>query len=135
MHKSSFVEEEEEGDSEVVWLNQRFNHHSLNLIHPVLQCVVPSEFVQHVGGDLEQWLLSLIVLPHTYSCTYFIHQKVETNKDSTGFEHRGIYNLFNEKNKKCLKHQILFLYFFIIIVIFFYLYFFVFLGWQSGHDG
>ena len=43
---------------------------------------------------------------------------METNKDSTGFEHRGVYNLFNEKNKKCLKHQILFLYFFIIIVIF-----------------
>ena len=39
------VEEEEEGGSEVVWLNQRFNHHSLNQIHPVLQCVVPSEFV------------------------------------------------------------------------------------------
>ena len=99
LHKPSFVEEEEEGDSEVVWLNQRFNHPSLNLIHPVLQCVVPSEFVQHVGGDLEQWLLSLIVLPHTYSCTYFIHQKVETNKDSTGFEHWGVYTLFNEKTR------------------------------------
>ena len=53
LHKSSFVDEEEGCDSEVVWLNQRFNHPSLNLIHPVLQCVVPSEFVQHVGGDLE----------------------------------------------------------------------------------
>ena len=129
LHKPSFVEEEEGCDSEVVWLNQRFNHPSLNLIHPVLQCVVPSEFVQHVGGDLEQWLLSLIVLPHTYSCTYFIHQKVETNKDSTGFEHRGVYTLFNEK-KKCLKHQILFLYYY-----YYYYYYFVFLGWQSGHDG
>ena len=130
LHKPSFVKEEEGCDSEVVWLNQRFNHPSLNLIHPVLQCVVPSEFVQHVGGDLEQWLLSLIVLPHTYSCTYFIHQKVETNKDSTGFEHRGVYTLFNEKNKKCLKHQILFLYYY-----YYYYYYFVFLGWQSGHDG
>ena len=99
LHKPSFVEEEEGCDLEVVWLNQRFNHPSLNLIHPVLQCVVPSEFVQHVGGDLEQWLLSLIVLPHTYSYTYFIHQKVETNKDSTGFEHRGVYTLFNEKKR------------------------------------
>ena len=54
LHKPLFVEEEEEkGDSDVVWLNQRFNHHSLNLIRPVFQCVVPSEFVQHVGGDLE----------------------------------------------------------------------------------
>jgi len=125
LHKPSFVEEEEGCDSEVVWLNQRFNHPSLNLIHPVLQCVVPSEFVQHVGGDLEQWLLSLIILPHTYSCTYFIHQKVETNNDSTGFEHRGVYTLFNEKKEKCLKHQI-----FLYIYYYYYLYFFVFLGWK-----
>ena len=93
LHKPSFVEEEEGCDSEVVWLNQRFNHPSLNLIHPVLQCVVPSEFVQHVGGDLQQWLLSLIVLPHTYSytCLYSTkEQKVETSKDSAGCKYRGV---------------------------------------------
>ena len=59
LHKPSFVEEEEGCDLEVVWLNQRFNHPSLNLIHPVLQCVVPSEFVQHVGGDLERVVVEL----------------------------------------------------------------------------
>ena len=56
LHKPSFEEEEEEkGDSKAVWLNRRFSHPSLDLIHPVLQCVVPSQsgFVQHVGGDLE----------------------------------------------------------------------------------
>jgi len=126
LHKSSFVDEEEGCDSEVVWLNQRFNHPSLNLIHPVLQCVVPSEFVQHVGGDLEQWLLSLIVLPHTYSCTYFIHQKVETNKDSTGFEHRGVYTLFNEKKQEVLEAPNFILYF--IIILFFSIYIFCILG-------
>jgi len=133
LHKPSFVEEEEGCDLEVVWLNQRFNHPSLNLIHPVLQCVVPSEFVQHVGGDLEQWLLSLIVLPHTYSCTCFIHQnKMETNKDSTGFEHRGVYTLFNEKTKVLEAPNFILL---LLLLLLFYLYFFVFLGWQSGHDG
>ena len=93
---------------------------------------MPSEFVQHVGGDLEQWLLSLIVLPHTYSCTYFIHQKVETNKDSTGFEHRGVYTLFNEKKREVLEApNFLYIYYY-----YYYLFiFFVFLGWQSGHDG
>ena len=85
-----------------------------------------SEFVQHVGGDLEQWLLSLIVLPHTYSCTYFIHQKVETNKDSTGFEHRGVYTLFNEKKQEVLEAPNFILYF--IIILFFSIYIFCILG-------
>ena len=128
LHKPLFLEEEEGCDSEVVWLNQRFNHPSLNLIHPVLQCVVPSEFVQHVGGDLEQWLLSLIVLPHTYSYTYFIHQKVETNKDSTGFEHRGVYTLFNEKKEVLEAPNFIFILLLLLLL-------FVFLGWQSGYDG
>ena len=118
LHKPAFVEEEEGCDLEVVWLNQRFYHPSLNLIHPVLQCVVPSEFVQHVGGDLQQWLLSLIVLPHTYSYTYFIHQKVETNKDSTGFEHRGVYTLFNEKKREVLEAPNFFIYLLLLLFIY-----------------
>ena len=122
LHKPSFVEEEEGCDLEVVWLNQRFNHPSLNLIHPALQCVVPFEFVQHVGGDLEQWLLSLIVLPHTYSCTYFIHQKVETNKDSTGFEHRGVYTLFNEKTKVLEAPNFIFIFLLLLFFIYIFLY-------------
>ena len=72
LHNPSFVEEEEECDSEVVWLNQRFNHPSLNLIHPVLQCVVPSEFVKHVGGDLERVVVELdSSLPHLFLYLFY----------------------------------------------------------------
>ena len=79
-----------------------------------------------LGKILNEWLLSLIVLPHTYSCTYFIHQKVETNKDSTGFEHRGVYTLFNEKKQEVLEAPNFILYF--IIILFFSIYIFCILG-------
>jgi len=80
LHKPSFVEEEEECDSEVVWLNQRFNHPSLNLIHPVLQCVVPSEFVQHVGGDLERVVVELDSSPPHLFLYLFYSSKQNGNK-------------------------------------------------------
>ena len=125
LHKPLFVEEEEEkGDSEVVWLNQRIS----SILFFSALCHL--NLCNMLGEISNEWLLSLIILPHTYSCTYFIHQKVETNNNSTGFEHRGVYTLFNEKNEKCLKHQI-----FLYIYYYYYLYFFVFLGWKSGHDG
>ena len=58
---------------------------------------------------------------------------METNKDSTGFEHRGVYTLFNEKKGEVLKAlNFIFISF---LFLFFYFYFFVLLGWQSGHDG
>jgi len=84
------------------------------------------------GSRTSLHLVILRDLPHTYSCTYFIHQKVETNKDSTGFKHRGFYTLFNEKKEVLEAPNFIFIF---IFFIFFYLYFFVFLGWQSGHDG
>ena len=84
LHKPSFVEEEEGCDSEVVWLNQRFNHPSLNLIHPVLHCVVLSEFVQHVGGDLERVVVELDSSPpHLFLYLSLLKKrktKVETKK-------------------------------------------------------
>ena len=58
---------------------------------------------------------------------------METNKDSTGFEHRGVYTLFNEKKQEVLEAPNFILYF--IIILFFLFIFFVFLGWQSGRDG
>ena len=81
-----------------------------------------------LGEILNEWLLSLIVLPHTYSCTCFIHQnKMETNKDSTGFEHRGVYTLFNEKKQEVFEAPnfiFIFLYFFIFFFILFFISFF-----------
>ena len=84
LHKSSFIEEEEaKGDSEVVWLNQRFNHPSLNLIHPVLQCVVPSEFVQHVGGDLERVVVELDSSPPHLFLYLFYSSKQKWRQEGT----------------------------------------------------
>jgi len=74
------------------------------------------------GVILNEWLLSLIVLPHTYSCTYFIHQKVETNKDSTGFEHRGVYTLFNEKKQEVLEAPNFFIYLLLLLLLFIYIF-------------
>ena len=83
LHKPSFVEEEEGCDSEVVWLNLRFNHPSLNLIHPVLQCVVPSEFVQHVGGDLERVVVELDSSPPHLFLYLFYSSKQKWRQEGT----------------------------------------------------
>ena len=105
LHKPSFVEKEEEkGDSEVVCLKQRFNHPSLNL-HPVLQCVVPSEFVQHVGGDLERLVVELESSPpHLFLYLFlFKKTKVETRRDSTGLN-TGEPKLYWIKEHYCFEH-------------------------------
>ena len=68
--------------------------------------------------------------PQLFLYLLYSNTKVETNNDSTGFEHRGVYTLFNEK-KKYLKHQILFLYFFFIII--FSIYIFLY-SWDGKVD-
>jgi hypothetical protein len=85
LHRPLFVEEEEEkGDSEVVWLNQRI---SSILFFSALCHLNLCNILREI---LNEWLLSLIVLPHTYSCTYFIHQNKSGDKKGLyRFEHRG----------------------------------------------
>ena len=84
LHKPLFVEEEEEKcDSEVVWLNQRFNHPSLNFILLVLQYVVPSEFVQHVGGDLERLVVELESSPPHLFLYLFYSSKQKWRQEGT----------------------------------------------------
>jgi len=85
LHKPLFVEEEEEkGDSEVVWLNQRIS----SILFFSALC--HQNLCNMLREILNEWLLSLIVLPHTYSCTYFIHQNKSGDKKGLyRFEHRG----------------------------------------------
>ena len=51
---------------------------------------------------------------------------METNKDSTGFEHRGVYTLFNEKKGEVLKALNF------IFISFLFLLFFIFLYYWDG---
>jgi hypothetical protein len=45
VHKPSLKEEEGRGESEVVRLNQKFSHPSLDPMCPILPCVRPSDVV------------------------------------------------------------------------------------------
>jgi hypothetical protein len=94
-------------------MNQRFSHPSLNPFYLVLLCVRSSDVVQHVGGRsrMSLHLVSVIDLPHNYSCTYFYSKtKVETRKDSASFESPGSLNFVESRCKKFLKHLNLFIF-------------------------
>ena len=78
LHKPLFVEEEEEKcDSEVVLAEPE------NLIHPVLQCVVPSEFVQHLEGDLERVVVELDSSPPHLFLYLFYSSKQKWRQEGT----------------------------------------------------
>ena len=61
------------GKLELVWSNQRFGHHSLVPISPVLQLVGSSMLCNMLGERswMSLQMVSLKDLPHTYSCTCF----------------------------------------------------------------
>jgi len=47
---------------------------------------------------------------------------VETNNNSTGFEHRGVYTLFNEKKQEVLEAPNFFIYLLLLLFIYIFLY-------------
>jgi len=65
------------GESELVWSNQRFSHPSLHPVGPVLQHARPTILCNMLEerSQMILQLVSLIDLPHTYSCTYFYSTK------------------------------------------------------------
>ena len=54
-----------------------------NLIHPVLQCVEPSEFVQHVEGDLERVVVELDSSPPHLFLYLFYSSKQKWRQEGT----------------------------------------------------
>ena len=58
-----------------------------------------------LGEILNDWLLSLRVLPHTYSCTCFIQENKNGNKQGLyRFSNTGSLNLIESKTNYCLEH-------------------------------
>jgi len=137
LHIPSLKEEEARNEGSQWWLGRTKG----SAIPPWVPSVMLFIMLDHrcrapYLGKRSRTCLQLVIWrdlpPQLFLYLLYSNTKVETNNDSTGFEHRGVYTLFNEKKEKCLKHQI----FFYIYYYYYYLFiFFVFLGWQSGHDG
>ena len=105
------------GKSEVVWSNQRFGHPPLDSICPDLQRVGPSMMCNMLGERSRKSLQLVILrdLPHTYSCTCFYSKGKQRWKQQGPYRFwtTGSLNFIQIKSEKCLKHQILFLFFII----------------------
>ena len=91
LHKPSFVEEGEGTEGSQRWFG-RTGGSAILLWVPF---VLDHRCCATCWGERSRKCLQLVILrglPHTYSCTCLYSEKikVETRRDSTGFEHQGV---------------------------------------------
>ena len=127
LHIPSLKEEEARNEGSQWWLGRTKG----SAIPPWVPSVMFFIMLDHrccapYLGERSRTCLQLVIWrdlpPQLFLYLLYSNTKVETNKDSTGFEHRGVYTLFNEKTKVLEAPNFIFIFILLLFFIYIFLY-------------